>query len=120
MRFIAIHYKNPNDKRIKQRIANGERARLYDWWEFQQVKNVSKEKTEHPCQMPVALLERIVRITPAALIFEPFLGSGTTAIAANNLDRHFVGCEIDPKYFDIACDRLEKAIAALQPATAKD
>lgn len=44
-------YKNPNDKRIKQRILNGETgAKLYDWWEINQVKNVSKEKVNHPCQ----------------------------------------------------------------------
>ncbi|CAB5212885.1 DNA methylase N-4/N-6 [uncultured Caudovirales phage] len=103
-------YKNPTDKRIKERIANGERARLYDWWEFQQVKNVSAEKTEHPCQMPVALLERIIKITPCDTIFEPFLGSGTTAAAAQRLGRKIIGCEIDPKYFDIACKRLESEL----------
>ena len=44
-------YKNLNDKRIKARIAAGKTgAKLYDWWEINQVKNVSKEKTEHPCQ----------------------------------------------------------------------
>jgi DNA modification methylase len=103
-------YKNPTDRRIKERIANGERARLYDWWEFQQVKNVSAEKTEHPCQMPVALLERIIKITPCETIFDPFLGSGTTAVAAQNLGRKIIGCEIDPKYFDIACKRLESEL----------
>ena len=42
-------YKNPNDKRIKERIAQGKGARLYDWWNVNQVKNVSKDKTGHPC-----------------------------------------------------------------------
>lgn len=41
-------YKNPTDKRIAKRIAEGKTARLYDWWEINQVKNVSKDKTEHP------------------------------------------------------------------------
>ena len=45
-------YKNPTDKRIMKRIADGKTARLYDWWEINQVKNVSKDKTNHPCQMP--------------------------------------------------------------------
>ena len=50
---IRQPYKNPNDKRIKERVANGKiGAKLYDWWEINQVKNVSKEKTEHPCQIP--------------------------------------------------------------------
>lgn len=43
-------YKNPNDKRIRERIANGSKGgKLYDWWEVNQVKNVSKDKTLHPC-----------------------------------------------------------------------
>ena len=46
-------YKNPNDKRIKERIANGNLgSKLYDWFNVDQVKNVSKQKTGHPCQIP--------------------------------------------------------------------
>ena len=45
---------NPNDKRIQKRIAEGKTgAKLYDWWNVNQVKNNSKEKTAHPCQMPL-------------------------------------------------------------------
>ena len=49
-RKVGQEYKNPKDKRIQKRIAEGKKARLYDWWEINQVKNVSAEKTEHPCQ----------------------------------------------------------------------
>lgn len=99
-------YKNPNDKRIKERILNGERARLYDWWEFQQVKNVSLEKTKHPCQIPEVLMERIIKITPCDIILDPFMGSGTTGVAAIKHGRKFIGIEISEKYFDIAVNRI--------------
>ena len=95
-------YKNPNDKRIKERIARGcIGAKLYDWWEINQVKNVSKEKTAHPCQMPLEVMKRIVGILPDdCLIIDPFMGAGTTGVAVlemnkeQNVDRGFIGIEI--------------------------
>lgn len=58
-------YKNPNDKRIKERIAKGcKGGKLYDWWNENQVKNISKEKTEHPCQMPLQVMKNAVGILP--------------------------------------------------------
>jgi DNA modification methylase len=43
------------------------------------------------------------------IVFDPFMGSGTTAVAAMNLGRRFIGIEIEPRYFDIACRRIEEA-----------
>jgi site-specific DNA-methyltransferase (adenine-specific) len=101
-------YKNPKDKRIAKRIENGERARLYDWWEIQQVKNVSKEKTEHTCQMPEMVMQRIIEILPEdKIIIDPFMGSGTTGVACKKLNRSFIGIELDEKYFEIAKERIE-------------
>lgn len=102
-------YKNPNDKRIQKRITKGcIGAKLYDWWNVNQVKNVSKEKTSHPCQMPLEVMKNIIGILPDdAIIFDPFMGSGTTAIACKELNRDFVGCEIDEDYFEITCERLK-------------
>ena len=58
-------YKNLTDKRIQNRIVNGAKgADLYDWIEVNQVKNVSKEKTEHPCQIPLELMKIIIRLLP--------------------------------------------------------
>ena len=99
-------YKNPNDPRIAKRIAEGKRARLYDWWEINQVKNVSAEKTEHPCQIPVKLMERIIRITPAEQIIDPFAGSGTTLLAAYNLGIEVIGIEMSERYCEIIANRL--------------
>ena len=109
-------YKNPNDKRIKERIARGcKGAKLYDWWEINQVKNVSKEKTAHPCQMPLEVMKRIVGILPDdCLIIDPFMGAGTTGVAVlemnkeQNVDRGFIGIEIDKEYYEIAKKRIEE------------
>ena len=108
--FTKAHqpYKNPNDKRIKKLIEQGKRgARLYDWWNVNQVKNVSQEKTDHPCQMPVQVMENIINILPKHLtVVDPFMGSGTTGVACKNLNRKFVGIEVDNDYFNIAKQRL--------------
>lgn len=102
-------YKNLNDKRIKERIERGiDGGKLYDWWEINQVKNVSKSNIDHPCVMPLEVMENIIGILPNDyLIFDPFLGSGTTALACKHLKRDFIGCEIDEKYYEIALKRIE-------------
>lgn len=102
-------YRNPNDPRIAQRIAAGKRARLYDWWEINQVKNVSSEKTEHPCQIPTALMERIIRVTAPKIVFDPFAGSGTTLLAAANLGVPAIGIEMSERYCEIIATRLTNA-----------
>lgn len=101
-------YKNPNDKRIKERIAKGSKGTsIYDWWNVNQVKNVSKEKTKHPCQMPLEVMKNIIGILPKdATIIDPFLGSGTTALACKELGYKFIGVELDQEYFEIAKDRV--------------
>ena len=101
-------YKNPTDKRIMQRIADGKTARLYDWWEINQIKNVSKEKTKHPCQMPLEVMKRIVGILPPDyIIVDPFMGSGTTGLACKELNRNFIGIEMDAEYYAIAQQRID-------------
>ena len=100
-------YKNPTDKRIAKRIADGKTARLYDWWEINQVKNVSKDKTDHPCQMPLEVMQRIVGILPDEYtIVDPFMGSGTTGVACKNLNRNSIGIELDETYYQIAQKRI--------------
>ena len=105
-------YKNPNDKRVKKLIENGSKGtRSYDWFsDIQIVKNVSKEKTGHPCPVPVKLMERIILLTTneGDTIMDPFMGSGTTAIAALNTKRNYIGFEIDKTYYDITLNRIEE------------
>lgn len=64
----------------------------------------------HPTQKPVTLMEWSLGFLPnAETILDPFMGSGTTGVACANLGRKFIGIEIDPKYFDIACRRIKDA-----------
>lgn len=66
----------------------------------------------HPTQKPVALMEWCINQLPdnANTILDPFMGSGTTGVACINLGRKFIGIEIEPKYFDIACKRIDQAV----------
>lgn len=65
---------------------------------------------EHPTQKPVTVMEWAIRHAgDTKTIIDPFMGSGTTGVAAHNLGRSFIGIEREPKYFDIACRRIEDA-----------
>lgn len=108
-RKLQQPFKNPKDKRIMKRIAEGKMARGYDWWNINQVKNVSKDKSSHPCQMPLEVMENIIKLIPEdKLIVDPFAGSGTTLLACKKLGRSFVGIEISPEYVEIIKQRLDK------------
>ena len=79
--------------------------------EFKSVANQGKEKVPHPTQKPVGLMEFSILYLPAdaQTILDPFMGSGTTGVACANLGRSFIGIEREPKYFDIACRRIDDA-----------
>lgn len=65
---------------------------------------------QHPSEKPIGLMEWCIKkIKLPETILDPFMGSGTTGIACMNLGRKFIGIEIEPKYFDIACERIENA-----------
>jgi DNA modification methylase len=102
-------YINHTDKRIQQLEKEGRRPREIDWWYFNQVKNVSKEKTEHPCQLPEKMLEKIVEATSAEgdVVLDPFAGSGSTLVVAKRLGRRYIGIESDEKYCQIIRGRLQ-------------
>lgn len=70
---------------------------------------VSSTARQHPTEKPVALISRIIRATPGEVVFDPFMGSGSTGLAALKTGRRFVGCEINPAHFATACQRLEEA-----------
>lgn len=97
-------YKNPNDKRIKQYLAtsNKDGARLYDWWEINQIKNTSKEKTEHPCQIPFEVMDRIIKVTSPKLVIDPFCGSGTTLAACKKNGVPCIGVDLVEDYCKIS------------------
>jgi DNA modification methylase len=71
------------------------------------VQSMAKNGRLHPNEKPVGLLERLLRWLPPGLICDPFMGSGSTGEAALKAGRSFVGIEIEPTYFEIACERLQ-------------
>lgn len=105
-------YKNKNDKRVKKLMDAGRKPREYDWWHIEQVKNVSKEKTEHPCQLPEKMIEKIVlgATNEGDTVLDPFMGSGTTGIVCERLNRNFIGIEISLSYFEISKKRIEEEL----------
>jgi site-specific DNA-methyltransferase (adenine-specific) len=74
------------------------------------IGETNPERVGHPTQKPLRLMEWCIGFVPdACLILDPFMGSGTTGVACANLGRSFIGIEREPKYFDIACRRIEDA-----------
>jgi len=74
----------------------------------------------HPTEKPVELMEYYVNNStkPDGVVLDPFMGSGTTGVACVNTGRKFIGIELDPRYFDVACERIEKAVLDKQVAEA--
>jgi len=86
----------------KKKFALAPKANAYgDVWEFTQ-----EMKNPHPAAFPVDLIERIIGSTEAQIILDPFMGSGTTALAAKNLNREYIGIDISPEYCEMARDRV--------------
>lgn len=69
----------------------------------------SEPRNGHPTQKPLAVMQWAVGYVAGDSVLDPFMGSGTTGVACVNLGRKFIGIEIEPKYFDIACQRIEDA-----------
>ena len=85
---------------------------------------VNTKESTHPCERPVGLYKWCIEQVPKQpqTILDPFMGSGTTGVAAIQLGRKFIGIEREPKYFDIACQRIEQAAAQgqlFEPAPVK-
>ncbi|MCL4490757.1 MAG: site-specific DNA-methyltransferase, partial [Nitrospirae bacterium] len=84
-----------------------------DFWVIPNVKSNHVEKTDHPCQFPVELIERLVlsMTNEGDWVFDPFLGTGTSIIAAIRHDRRGVGADVMPQYVRLAKQRIEQEIA---------
>ena len=69
----------------------------------------------HTCQKPVEILERLIRVScrPGGVVLDCFMGSGSTGVASLNMERDFVGIELDQKYFQIAKNRIKEAEQAI-------
>jgi DNA modification methylase len=71
--------------------------------------HAAAETGSHPHTKPVELMCQLILAVDADAVVDPFMGSGTTGVACVKLGRKFIGIEIEPKYFDIACKRIEAA-----------
>jgi DNA modification methylase len=108
---VAVPYLNPTDRRIKMNIANGSKGRMpYDWLYFNLVKNVSREKTLHACQIPQKLSEILIKscTIPNDIVLILFGGSGSEIEVCKILGRQYISAEIDEKYYNMILDRLNK------------
>lgn len=83
--------------RLRDRSASG----AGDVWQ------VAQEPSDHPAPFPVALPMKAIETTEAKSVLDPFMGSGTTGVGCARFGRRFVGVEIDRRYFDMACARIE-------------
>lgn len=79
-----------------------------DTWYVPRVCGTFKERTDHPCQMPEAVLDRVIRVSsnPGDLVLDPFAGSGTTLVVAKKLGRRYLGMELSESYVDLCRARL--------------
>lgn len=103
---IRIPYITKNDKRL-----TGDGRNPTDVWYFDRVNNMTKQKLKlnHPTIYPIEMIERIVKMSTNEndTILDPFLGSGTTLLAAKNLNRNGIGFEIDKNYEKEIAQRLK-------------
>jgi len=102
------HFKGPNKGLLS---GNPLGKNPSDIWEIPNVKANHVEKTSHPCQFPIELIERLVLALTYKddWVFDPFMGVGSTAIASLIHGRHAMGAEIMREYIDITKSRIESA-----------
>jgi site-specific DNA-methyltransferase (adenine-specific) len=114
--FNADAIRIPSDRQLKydDKRANPSGKLPDDVWKYSRVCGTFKERVGwHPCQMPVALLERIIKACSnrGDLVLDPFAGSGTTLVAAARLGRRWVGIELSEHYAERAAQRVLEAVA---------
>lgn len=81
-------------------------------WRWNGMIRQGNEDRFHPTQKPLAVMKWVIELCPnSETILDPFMGSGTTGVAALQMGRKFIGIERERKYFDIACERIDRAAA---------
>jgi adenine-specific DNA-methyltransferase len=114
---VRVPQKYPGKKHFKgpkkgEYSGNPKGKNPSDVWEIPNVKANHVEKTDHPCQFPVALVQRLVlsMTNEGDLVLDPFLGVGTTAVAAVMNGRRAAGAEVVESYYGVAVDRIRRAM----------
>lgn len=113
---IAEPYQNPTDKRIKANIKNGSKGRMpYSWLNYNLVKNVSKDKTFHPCQIPQKLSKLFIKACtqPKDKVLILFAGSGNDVMSALETRRKATAIDIDEKYCNLIKERIRNMDSSL-------
>lgn len=108
---VAVPYKNPTDRRIRGLLSSGSPGRMpYSWFEFNLVKNVSRNKSFHSCQIPEVLSEMLFKATtkPGDTVCVLFGGAGSELVVAQLLGLNWVSAEIVPEYCELIERRLEQ------------
>ena len=102
-------YKGPNKGKLS---GNPLGKNPEDVWDIPNVKGRHVEKTDHPCQLPVGLVERLVLALSDenGLVFDPFSGVSSTGVAALLHNRKYIGCELEKRYIEIGEERLKNTI----------
>ncbi len=117
LKYYEIRYPHKRDRKTGYLLKDygGEKALLHPfgplvsdvWTDIHRIKH-NKRRDPHPCQLPIHLLERLILMTTneGDIVLDPFIGTGTTAIAAKKLSRKYIGFEIDKQYVKIANNKL--------------
>ncbi len=120
-KYLDSHYKQVDDKgrRCRIRIDAGKKRTYYpdegmicnDWWDIPYLNSLSKERTGYPTQKPLKLLSRIIRASSneGDVVLDPFCGCATTCVAADYLQRNWVGIDISSKASELVVSRIKDA-----------
>ncbi|MBL7136079.1 MAG: site-specific DNA-methyltransferase [Candidatus Marinimicrobia bacterium] len=121
LKFYEIRHPHKRDRRTGylQKDYGGKKSSLHPfgplvsdvWTDIHRIKH-NKYRDDHPCQLPIHLLERIILMSTdeGDIVLDPFVGTGTTAIAAKRLGRKYIGFDIDKNYISIAEKHLLQEI----------
>ena len=119
-KFYDVRVPHPRCRLCKELLKDygGKKDQAHDfgplisdvWSDIHRIRH-KKRRDEHPCQLPVPLLERLILMTTDVddIIFDPFIGTGTTAVAAKKLGRKYIGIEIDSEYVEISKKNVDMA-----------
>lgn len=118
LKFYDIRYPHHRCRQceILRKDYGGKKSKLHPfgpivsdvWSDLHRIKH-NKRRDKHPCQLPIHLLERILLMSTdeGDIVLDPFIGTGTTAVAAKRLGRNFIGIEIDENYVQVANRHLD-------------
>ncbi|MGC8659839.1 MAG: DNA-methyltransferase [Desulfomonilaceae bacterium] len=113
--YILVFSKDRFDRPLKGRSTIGRDEFMRATTSVWEIPTESARRVGHPAPFPVALVERLIHLYTfeGDVVLDPFMGSGSTAVAAKRLGRHFVGYEINEKYIEIVNKRLGRSCAEL-------